>query len=150
MYGIPYSLLFLISFVMLLCIYPIPGICHNFSKDKNKLFFAILGIFLLQLGCASAKLYKFKQGEYKESIVREYNMCINWKNQMEIIRNRCKYKTKNNCKDDFEKMKKKFSERKEKISLYSNQELLTIKNLPELHNNLQVCATEIESMILDI
>lgn len=146
MHGIPYSLQFIIPVVLLLCMYPFASIYRTFAKEKRDIIVAMSVIIIALAGFAYIKINAFKLNEYKARLDSEYNMCINWKNQMEIIKNRCWYNKNDACQLGFEDLQKQFSIRKDKISLYSDQELIGLKKLPEMHEKLQSCAVCVEQM----
>lgn len=69
----------------------------------------------------------------------EYSLCLSWKNQMEIIENRCLYSS-SDCSVQLDSLRRKFEDRKErKQNLYKRKDNVEIKNLSKLNK----CASDI-------
>ena len=149
MFGIPYSLVYLIPFAFLLFLYPIAGVRRSISSKRIFVFCIIILIFIFHSGIAYFKINNFKLNEYKDRLNSEYSICLNWKNQMEIIKNRCLFSHNETCEKDFYGLKASFGIREKKISLYENPDLIGIQKLPELHDKLKNCAGEIGNLELN-
>lgn len=133
-------LLYVLPALFLLFIYcGIFQVYIRFETYKNRRVLLILLVVVIIGFAAFLSKKSYEDTKLNVAVNSEYSLCLSWKSQMEIIKNRCHY-SNSDCSVQLDLLRKKFEDRKErKQNLYKRKNNGEIKNL----SNLKNCASDI-------
>lgn len=112
---------------------------NRYSRIVSIIVVSFVFAVIIHLGIKAKDNYEIEKR--KMAVNSEYNLCRNWKNQMDIIYKRCRY-SNTDCSEQLKDLKEKFDDRKSmKMEMYEKWQ--DIGSLPELKK----CTQDIDAIL---